>query len=330
MTRNKQLAVVVPAYKAAFLEPALESLSAQTDKRFVVYVGDDCSPENVGEICDRFAHHLDLSYRRFDENLGKKSLVAHWNRCIRLSSQPWICLFSDDDIMEPRCVEAFYRALRHTGGRHNLYRFDTLTIDQNGKLLRINPPHPELESAIQFAYHRLSMHRASFVSEYIFARHAFDRQNGMIDFPAAWCSDDASWIVFSGEEAIYTVRGPKVRWRDSALNITTPNATFQKEKIEADLEYMNWLNKHFADKQLDKLELNIQLINDCAKKWFYFQLKLLAPLRIATCAKLCLDSHSVWNDRFFKKLCRLISIHFRCYARSAVDGLAKTILPSDK
>ena len=44
--------------------------------------------------------------------MGKTNLIAHWNRCLDLlQEEEYFCLFSDDDVMESRCVEAFYQSL---------------------------------------------------------------------------------------------------------------------------------------------------------------------------------------------------------------------------
>ena len=49
-----QLAIVIPAYKAKYLPETLDSLVAQTDKRFHVYIGDDKSPEDIETIVKRY------------------------------------------------------------------------------------------------------------------------------------------------------------------------------------------------------------------------------------------------------------------------------------
>ena len=41
---STQLAIIIPAYKATFLEQTLSSISMQTNHSFHVYVGDDASP----------------------------------------------------------------------------------------------------------------------------------------------------------------------------------------------------------------------------------------------------------------------------------------------
>ena len=60
----KTLAIIIPAYKGRFLGEALESLARQSCRDFTVYVGDDCSPEDIGETVSKYAGRIDIVYRR--------------------------------------------------------------------------------------------------------------------------------------------------------------------------------------------------------------------------------------------------------------------------
>src|SRR5690348_11740615 len=103
------LAIVIPAYKPDFLRAALDSIAAQTDRRFRVYIGDDCGPPAIAEASAELAKKgVDVVYHRFGDNLGGRSLPAQWNRCVGLSTEPWVWLFSDDDVMAPDCVAAIH------------------------------------------------------------------------------------------------------------------------------------------------------------------------------------------------------------------------------
>ena len=84
------MAIIIPAYKASFLRQTLESVAAQTCRDFRVYIGDDKSPEDLQTIVRAYADKMPIVYRRFDENLGGTDLVAHWERCIRLSDEPLV------------------------------------------------------------------------------------------------------------------------------------------------------------------------------------------------------------------------------------------------
>ena len=104
----KSLAIIIPAYKDTYLRETLDSLVSQTINDFVVYIGDDCSPYNLKSIVNEYECKLNIVYVRFDNNLGGQSLVAQWNRCVAMSKEKYIWLFSDDDLLPPNAVERFW------------------------------------------------------------------------------------------------------------------------------------------------------------------------------------------------------------------------------
>lgn len=111
--KQNNLAIIIPAYKATFLAAALDSIAAQTCQDFTLYIGDDCSPNNLEVIVDKYRDKINLVYKRFDTNLGGKDLVAQWERCIDMTQgEDWLWLFSDDDVMEKNCVEEFYKTIK--------------------------------------------------------------------------------------------------------------------------------------------------------------------------------------------------------------------------
>jgi glycosyltransferase involved in cell wall biosynthesis len=315
---NNQLAIVMPAYKARFLRQALESIARQTDKRFTAYVGDDASPDNIREICDDFTDRFDLVYTRFDENLGQKSLVAHWNRCIEVSSEPWIWLFCDDDVMEPRCVEMFYRTIEREKDNFRVLRFNTLTIDDDGNVTRTNPTHPLTESGIQFIYHRLQGERSSFVTEYIFSREAYIENKGMIDFPIAWASDDASWLVFSGDQGILTIQGALVLWRHGAYNISPPGPKYQTMRIEAAFRFVTWLDNYIKMNEKDDQQVTGNTIKQLSKNWFLNQIQCVTPITLSNYANFARFIHCItekgWTSSYIFLLganCRFLLSRFK-------------------
>ncbi len=243
-----ELAIVIPAYKPEFLAEALVSIRQQTDRRFRLYVGDDGGPPEIREICRRFAG-LDMTYHRFDENLGRTSLTGHWNRCVRLSGEEWVWLFADDDEMAPDCVQAFHDERPHLHGV-DLVRFQTDTIDASGRVLAHNAPHPRSEKGEAFIRARLSGERDSFVVEYVFRRAAFERIGGFLDFPMGWCADDATWFRLSRPAGIRTLRAGRVRWRASGLNITGANRRHGPQKLTAALQYLDFVDREVRRRPL--------------------------------------------------------------------------------
>lgn len=293
------LAIVIPAYKPDFFREALESVVAQSDRRFRVYVGDDCGPPEIAEACAS-ARDIDLVYRRFDENLGQRSLTAQWNRCVRLSSEPWVWLFSDDDLMRHDCVASFYGELDDVGGTQVL-RFDTDIIDARGETLRENRPHPRTESGVDFVFSRLQGTRGSYVVEYVFRRAAFDRNAGFADYPAAWCADDVSWFHFSSGGPIRTLRGGKVMWRASGRNVTEDHAMFREEKLAASERFLRFVENEVRPSDAAADDRSPYDWQAAAERWYLSQLRYFMPMGPRMWRKAWRTTREHWHASFVKR-----------------------------
>lgn len=245
-----QLAIIIPAYKAAFLPAALDSIAAQTCKDFTLYVGDDCSPDPIGSIVEEYRDKIDIVYKRFDTNLGGADLVAQWERCISMSqNEPYIWLFSDDDVMESGCVEALLRQIDTTKGSFDLYHFDIDRIDEHGNFESRKEDYPAVLSSYRFYREKNAGRYFAFAVEKVFSRRIYEHSGGFMKYDMAWGSDVATWIIFSGEKGMCTVPGARVCWRQSPQNIT-PNMSRQvaERKLKAEVEMLNWAYRYFGDK----------------------------------------------------------------------------------
>lgn len=234
------LAIVIPAFRAKYLSEALASLSRQTDGNFTVYVGDDASSDDLKAICESFGRSLNIRYHRFPANLGGSDLVAQWTRCIDLSAEDWVWMIGDDDMLEPGCVAA-WRAACIGNEKVGLFHFGVTRVDENGSVLVLEPEFPMRLAAREFLQGRLSGQLSSYAPDYLFSRKAFKRVSGFQSFPLAWCSDDATWIKIAADAGIYSIRGPRVRWRLSGTNISSYSRLTSALKASASLSYVRWL-----------------------------------------------------------------------------------------
>ena len=265
------LAIVIPAYKTKFLRTALQSIAAQTDHRFQLYVGDDASAEPVETIVREFSGKISIRYQRFNENLGKKSLVSHWQRCLKLTSEPWLWLFSDDDFLEPGCVAAFYAELEKTAGRHDAYRFNTIVEKTASRFpgggAEAKPAHPPLESGPDFLRGQLRGPHNGNMQEIIFSRAAWQRV-GIPDFPLAWFADDAFTASLGERLPLRTIAGPNLHWRWSDDNITGNTAhPVVRIKLRASAKFAQWAFQFLTDQKIPRHEA-AQL----TENWYYAQL----------------------------------------------------------
>lgn len=251
------LAIIIPYYKLSFFEETLKSLSNQTDNRFKVYIGDDASPKNPIVLLEQFKGKFEYQYVKFDTNLGGISLVNQWHRCINLSSEDWIMILGDDDVLSPNLVADFYNNLPEIElHQSNVVRFATKIIDGSGKLISEVYNHPKTETAIEFLCRKFSKQTRSSLSEHIFKR-AVVVEKRFRNFPLAWHSDDMAVIDFSESNKIYSVNSSFVSVRVSEISLTG-DEQFMKVKNKATFQFCNVLFKEYAS-SFSKIQMKIIL-----------------------------------------------------------------------
>lgn len=245
---NKRIAIVIPAYKNNFLVQTLDSIAAQTNHSFIVYIGDDASPHNLQQIIDRYKTKIDIVYHRFETNLGHTDLIKHWARCITLSKEEIIWFFSDDDIMPTDGVERIYTALQaYNKIDHILFRFPLAVINSQNEIIRQNAPFREMETdGYHFLLDKLRGRIDSAACEYVFSRYTYEQTGGFVNFPLAWCADDATWAKFADYTGKMTaLPGQPVCWRNADEQNISNSSRYDREKLQATKQFLCWIKQHY-------------------------------------------------------------------------------------
>lgn len=215
------LAIVIPYFKKKFFEKTLESLAAQTNKNFNVYIADDGSPESPVELLKIHEDQLNISYRKY-ENIGATSLTKHWTRAINdmTKDEEWIMILGDDDYLDSGVVESFYAHLPVINeNKINVVKFASVLINHSdtGSNISKKHEHPELLSVSKSYIDKLHGTDRSSLSEHIFSKDAY-LKHGFHDFPLAWHSDDLAWFQFTGFKDFFCINDHCVY-----INRTTEN-----------------------------------------------------------------------------------------------------------
>lgn len=245
MENNKQLAIVIPAYKVDYIDETLASVAAQTCRNFTVYVCNDAGSRDIGTIVSRYSDAVDIVYRRYDDNIGGRDLVEAWNRALSMmADEPFFMLFSDDDVMEPTCIARFYDELS-AHPDHDVYHFNISIIDSQSRVIISREGFPTVLSALDF-YIKNNIRGEIDVRmpEFIFRTSAFHNAGGFVSFPLAMHTDNATVMSVADSRGILTIDGPRVRWRISPQHISGSRSQPRQKHIqylEADVSFNNWL-----------------------------------------------------------------------------------------
>lgn len=253
------LAIVIPYYKLTFFETTLESLANQTNKRFNVYIGNDASPENPKNLLEKYQGKFDFEYHRFENNLGRTTLVKQWERCIDLiGEEEWIMVLGDDDRLDKNVVHAFYENLEEIKSVSNVVRFASCKIDELGKETSSIYYNPKIGSSSDILFKGVR----SSLSEYIFRKKQIENI-GFKEFPLAWFSDVLAVLEFSNFKNIFSINEAKIYIRISDLSISGKKDNF-KLKSKAKFEFYSYLliNKYHVFSNIEKKELFFRL-NKC-------------------------------------------------------------------
>jgi glycosyltransferase involved in cell wall biosynthesis len=293
-----------------FLPAALDSIAAQTCKDFTLYVGDDCSPEPIGDIVELYRDKIELVYQRFDTNLGGKDLVAQWERCIAMSQdEPYIWLFSDDDVMEPNCVEQLLKQIEDTKGKYDLYHFDSYRIDENGKFELLRKPYPPILTSYDYFKGKMLGRYDSYVVENVFSRSIYGQSGGFKNFDLAWGSDVATWCIFSNDKGMCSVPGALIGWRRSSQNIT-PKKTREtaERKLMADCAFLCWAYR-FYHQEADIWQVNRTrfVISVCQYK------KKVGRACLKEASRLFYETHGHHSERLFISILVVLPRKIRKY-----------------
>ena len=263
------LAIVIPFYKINFFEENLASLASQTNKNFNVYIGDDASPDNPEALIGTYKNMLNITYKRFDENLGGTYLTKQWDRCLDLiKEENWVILLCDDDLLSENVVEEFFKKQEEIKNSiSKVVRFATQEINEKGEKTSNIFTQPQFQNYNDVFYSRFFGGSRSSLSEHIFSVDQY-KKYGFRDLPLAWHADDLAWLEFSEFGPVYTIDEALLYFRISTINISRPNYLL-KEKQEISYvffsividEYLKKFKKETIAAIIKKYELMTYAMN---------------------------------------------------------------------
>lgn len=237
---------LLPAYKGKYLKIALDSILNQTYSEFDLIILDDCSPENLKLIVDKYVDKR-ISYYRNAKNMGAKSLVSCWNKLLSFTKSEYIIMASDDDVYSPYFLEEINKLI-DLYPCANLFRARAKTINDLGQDMLFDIKLLEYVDSLQFIAQLYSPNVIRCIANYVIKREQLEKIGRFVDFPLAWFSDDATAILLSKLGVVNTEK-ILFSFRCSKVNITgmPMNPMVGYGKSMAAIDYDNWFRSQIQE-----------------------------------------------------------------------------------
>lgn len=247
---RKFVTIAIPAYKSAYLTESINSVISQTYSNWELIIVNDCSPNNIEGVIEKFSDSR-IRYYKNEKNIGGADPVANWNKCLSYAKGDFFCLLCDDDVYAPTFLEKMLE-LAEKYPHCNVFKSRVQTVDKEGQVLTYFPSSPEWESTSDYLWHVAYGHRKQTVSEWMYRTKRMRVCGGYAAVPMAWGADYLSSMLFGAEGGICASIKPLVIFRRSGENISNNYAHHVKEKLEGTLVYTQKLKKMVEDYKMDE------------------------------------------------------------------------------
>lgn len=218
-----KLAIVIPYYKIDYFEETIKSVAQQTDRNFMLYIGNDKSPDNPLPVIERYLRKDQYQYFEYEENYGGKDLVLQWERILDNVNEEWFQVLGDDDFIDSNFVEEFHRHCNKLSTNVNVIKVKNITCNADGNRIMNWSYYDNLASgeynSLEFLLRKYRGSLNSSLSEHIFKTRKY-KEVGFVHYPLAWHSDDMFFLQVSDLKDFYFIDSTCVYIRIFSGSIT--------------------------------------------------------------------------------------------------------------
>lgn len=235
--------IIVPCYKARFLQSCIESILSQTYKNFELILVNDASPEDIDCIVTHF-NDKRIHYYKRKKNMGSRRLAENWNECLSYVNGDYVICMGDDDLMKPTCLQG-YVDLMAIYPDLNVYHMRSLYIDQKGNSIDIQVGVPQWMSVYELMWMLTTKHYYTIIGDCCYKVSKLRQDGGWYVLPFAWHSDRISLLRASIEGGVASTSKIGFIFRISPYQISNAlNVT--DEKIRVWISIRKWYDNFLA------------------------------------------------------------------------------------
>ena len=253
-----QFDIVIPAFNAqAYIADCLESIKQQTYPHFNVYIVDDGSTDQTGDIIQLYAKK-DPRFRYFRQ--ANQGLSQTRNNGFQAGVSPYVLYVDGDDILMPKTLEHCATILKAENA--DLILFDCQHLDSSGRPGTIFPALPQSSTFTQAQdfltneKHFKLMHSA-WGKCY---RRAFLNTHHIHFIPNLWYEDlPHTWEVVCNNPRFIYLNQPLYGYRQTPRSISKQFNNPHTRDIATVIEHCQTVaNRPHIRQQLDSHSISIQ------------------------------------------------------------------------
>ena len=276
--------IAIPAYKDKWLSEAIESALNQDYNNIELIIIDDHSPYNLNRIVKPYLKDKRVHYYYNETNLGRKSIVYNWNRCLELAKGDYFVLLCDDDILLPTFVSTLL-CLANKYPKCNVFHGRRAVFDESTGKTNDEDAWPEYEEFDSFIDLENKPERKHTITEFLYRTPLIKSLKYQV-FPVGYFSDNATILKLAKHGGIASSQEVICKFRNSKEHISD-NKKYEFGKAKAVIQYYNWyqknINKSLSDDKKNK-------ILDCWLYGFYNHANSIGKIKI-----LSITPSGVWG-----------------------------------
>ena len=253
--------VTIPAYKARYLQEAIDSVLAQTFVNFELIIVNDASPENLDSIVSNYTDSR-IRYYKNKKNYGAIHVVDNWNKCLSYVMGDYIICMGDDDKLLPNCLDE-YSQLISKYPNLDVFHGWTEIINERSEIINILDTRPDWESVYSLIWQRWAV-RQQFIGDFLFKTSTLRENGGFYKLPLGWGSDDLTAYINAEKNGIANTQIPVFQYRQTGITISSvSNGLIKIDALKSERKWIEAFLKRLVPKsQLDRrlkylLESNI-------------------------------------------------------------------------
>lgn len=249
-----KFSIGIPAFKDKYLKKCIDSILQQTVSDFELIIVDDCSPNNLEKIVNKFDDER-IRYYRNESNCGAVNVVDNWNICLSYAIGDYFICMGDDDELSPNCLEEYERLILNYPDL-DIFHSRVKIIDENSDLIEYTEERPIYQSVYQLISHRMNGGK-QFIGDFLFKTDTLKAFGGFYKIPLAWASDDISSFTIAKEKGIANTNTPTYYYRHNRYSIG--NSGNNRIKLKAKVYEENWYRSFIAeDKMMSKEDMHLK------------------------------------------------------------------------